>query len=211
MRDVTVSRVFMSQTYGGSSQCTFPKISDKMKRKGNHTYDDFMYLPDDYQPEAPQIPGAPGLWLNVSSESAGTWYKGQVMRLFTRIAITPVALWLYQGQYELKPVKSLTKEEWAAQTTVVCIYAVSSNPNHSHADKWPKVRRKWASEICRKDWGIRTLINIYHRKHYGGKMTKEDFEQIVNNRDYRKVTEEQVQLALTSGEEVSTPAGTWAG
>ncbi|KAF5374203.1 hypothetical protein D9758_004624 [Tetrapyrgos nigripes] len=57
--DVTVSRAFMSATYGGNTRYTFPKISRKFFEK--HGMADFIYINMDYNPHAPQVPGAPGL------------------------------------------------------------------------------------------------------------------------------------------------------
>ncbi|KAF6748562.1 hypothetical protein DFP72DRAFT_1174203 [Ephemerocybe angulata] len=116
------------------------------------TTDDYMYLSTDYQPIAPEVPGAPGapgLWLDIGGE-VSEW-QGGVMRVFTRITTGP-ALWLYQGQYEIKVSKSLTLEEWQRQKV--------------------SVRKTWAKELVRKGWGQHCQILIYARKHLGRLPTK---------------------------------------
>lgn len=64
-RELLISRAFFANVYGGSMQDTFPKPS--AVKFAQHGMDDFMFMiPTDYQPEAPQIPGAPGLRLCAS-------------------------------------------------------------------------------------------------------------------------------------------------
>lgn len=58
VRDVVISRLFMSKVYGGNSQETFPRVAQKFL--GEHHMDDFMYLNLDMNPHAPQVPGVPG-------------------------------------------------------------------------------------------------------------------------------------------------------
>jgi hypothetical protein len=116
-----VSRRFMSTTYGGSSQATFPPISDK---KSKHNMRDFMYPSGDSQPEVPKLPGAPGLWFNIEYGD----HDGCVYRLFTRVQKKTPAEWLYQGQYKLKRSLSLTRDEWVQQKiSVSCSFPLLSS------------------------------------------------------------------------------------
>jgi hypothetical protein len=112
-QDMTVTREYMSNQYGRSAHSTFPKISKK--NLALHGLDNFMYLNLDFNPHAPQVPGAPGLFFDVNSDSdtppSGD-ERPSTMRLFSRIQRK---VWLYCGQYLLKRVASLTKEEWAEQ------------------------------------------------------------------------------------------------
>lgn len=59
IRDVAVPREFLSAIYGGNSQETLPSIGKRFLDQ--HGLDDFMYPSLDYNPGAPQVPGAPGL------------------------------------------------------------------------------------------------------------------------------------------------------
>ena len=114
--DAMVSREFTSKEWGGNTQETFPKISPKKLAK--HGLNDWMYLPDNYQPLGPQVPGAPGIWINGGGNS-GDWSDDwEIKRVFMRIQTGP-ALWMYQGQYKIKRVRSMTKEEWARQKPAV--------------------------------------------------------------------------------------------
>lgn len=112
LQDVMVRRDFMVKTFGGNGRMTFPSISSS--RVEGHGLNDFMYICPQWQPIAPEVPGAPGLWLTIDE------YKrhGQTRRLFTRISRCP-ALWQYQGQYELRSAQKLTKEEWGKQPEIV--------------------------------------------------------------------------------------------
>lgn len=119
LQDTAVRRDFMSETFGGNRRQVFPSIDQR--RVQEHGYNDFMYLCPEWQPIAPEVPGAPGLWLT----NEDCQCDGQIRRLFTRISRSP-ALWQYQGQYELKRAQSLTKEEWGRQSTEVSKTCLSS-------------------------------------------------------------------------------------
>ena len=106
--NMMVTRKFMSAVYGGSSEGTFPPIGKE--KLAEHGMNDFMYLHLDYQPCAPQIPGKCGLWFSTGSRR-GDW--GGVYRVITRDLLR--SEWQYMGQYEIKPAKSLTREEWVSQ------------------------------------------------------------------------------------------------
>lgn len=117
IQDVTVTREFMSKVYGGNSQETLPKISEK--KLAVHGLNDFMYLNLDFNPHAPQVPGAPGLYFDIDSDpyvlpAEDDWPK--IMRLFSRIQ---PKIWIYCGHYKMNRVHSLTKEEWASQSPKV--------------------------------------------------------------------------------------------
>jgi hypothetical protein len=113
---VMVTRQFLSTIYGGNSQMTFPKIADE--KLATHGLNDFMYPNLDMNPYAPEVPGARGLFFETSSsdEPAKEW--PQVQRVITRIAS---AQWQYVGQYRLRPVASLSKEEWTSQADKVTL------------------------------------------------------------------------------------------
>ncbi|KAG5351748.1 hypothetical protein C0989_005045 [Termitomyces sp. Mn162] len=110
--DATFQRDFLSRHYGGNMRATFPIIRrDMIAATG---LDDFMYINLRYNPHAPEMPGAPGLWYTVGQgrriARAHPWTKEQ--RVMSRLV---TGIWQYQGQYALIPADSLTKEEWGAQ------------------------------------------------------------------------------------------------
>lgn len=115
MREVMVTRAFMTNVYGGSSQVAFPTIGkDKLKQ---HGLNDFMFMNTEFQPQAPEVPGAPGLWFNPNE-------KGNIgrFRAFTKINCgKPNNKWLYVGQYEvcLANPSRLSMQEWRAQPATV--------------------------------------------------------------------------------------------
>ena len=98
----------MAANYGGSMQATIPEISKKFKDK--HGKDDFMYLHSAYQPVAPQVPGACGLFFNTHTSIGSEWPTLQ--RVFTRIGPN---MWQYMGMYRLTSSPSLTRREWLDQ------------------------------------------------------------------------------------------------
>ncbi|EPQ59832.1 hypothetical protein GLOTRDRAFT_29443, partial [Gloeophyllum trabeum ATCC 11539] len=67
IRNVPVSRAFMSEYYGGNTQDTCPKI--KRSRVAIHGLKDFMYLNLELNPYAPKSPGDPGFFFALESIS----------------------------------------------------------------------------------------------------------------------------------------------
>ncbi|KAH6873719.1 hypothetical protein BKA70DRAFT_282133 [Coprinopsis sp. MPI-PUGE-AT-0042] len=121
IRDVCVSRVFLSKTWGGGFVATFPTIG--AEKLDQHGLDDFMFPGPDTQPGVPEVPGAPGLWLDVDDHEGTWWGKHNLdgdkpTRLFTRIVSKP-ALWQYQGQYRIRAAQTLTADEWRQQKAEV--------------------------------------------------------------------------------------------
>lgn len=103
---VTVTREFLTSLYGGNIQQTFPSIA--AERFEVHGLDDFMFPNLDFNPCAPQIPGAPGLFFR--PRPLDSWPK--VQRVITRIDHNA---WQYVGQYKMTASTPLTKEEWALE------------------------------------------------------------------------------------------------
>ncbi|KAF9558416.1 hypothetical protein CPC08DRAFT_559716 [Agrocybe pediades] len=170
-----VTRRFLSSTYGGNPQEAFPKPSQKFLNI--HGMDDWMYINPNYQPEAPQLPGAPGLFFGSQPSDEG--YK-EVLRVFTRIKD---GIWQYMGMYELKGCTppSLTRAEWQEQPQ--------------------KVRSKWAKEIYRQGWGENIRAGILGRKMFGKRrLTKEEFDEAMSKTDaLNSITPDEVYRALDEG------------
>lgn len=114
--NTAVRREFLSETYGGSLQDTFPSISKA--NLDRHGYDNFMFLTLDYNPYAPQRPGYPGLFF-----TARMLLREQAQRAFVRLQS---GVWLYIGQYIFIEAPTLTQDEWKTQTRKVSSYLNAS-------------------------------------------------------------------------------------
>lgn len=112
IRDVDITRQFLSQEYGGNTQDTFPRI--RKEKFQEHGLDDFMCFNLDLNPCAPTTPGAPGLFFTLRRRAGEPWPK--IQRVMCRLSSSK---WLYQGQYKMAPSESLTKEEWAQESQKV--------------------------------------------------------------------------------------------
>ncbi len=69
-----------------------------------------MYLNLCYNPHAPQVPGAPGLYYG---------WAGDPTMTFRLICRTESNEWTYVGEYKMGPCAPLTVEEWNSQDRVV--------------------------------------------------------------------------------------------
>ncbi|KAH6873707.1 hypothetical protein BKA70DRAFT_281893 [Coprinopsis sp. MPI-PUGE-AT-0042] len=173
---VKVPRAFTSKTYGGAIQRTCPKI--KAEKLALHGFDNFMFLNDDLHPLAPQVPGAPGIFINIAGGR-----RDKLMRVFVRMkgAVSP-PIWWYMGQYELRDSQALTKEEWGAQTE--------------------QVKRAWAEGIVRYGWGNGKQASIHGRKVLGRTPTSEEIKGYLKSKAFEKtVTATDVLHALRRGDE----------
>ncbi|KAF9475824.1 hypothetical protein BDN70DRAFT_883214 [Pholiota conissans] len=180
-REITVTRLFMASTYGGNMQATFPRPSQEFL--DIHGMDDFMYLPTEYQPEAPQLPGAPGLWLRPGSRGD---LEGQ-QRVFSKIILAGGAKmgsrYQYQGQYEVRAANppTLTVQEWRNQ------------PTHFH--------NKWAEGIVKMGWGAGVCARVVLRRQLNREPTQNEVEEVISNGLYRAVTAEEIKEAYLRGKE----------
>ncbi|KAF8959448.1 hypothetical protein BDZ97DRAFT_1667246, partial [Flammula alnicola] len=161
LQEVTVSRNFMAATYGGSMQATCPNISPRLL--AIHGMDNFVYLHPDYQPIAPRVSGAPGLFF--STEAGGDWPG--VQRVFTRIDSN---IWQYMGMYEIKTCPSLTKEEWGFKNLRYIF--------------------TWARQICIQGWGTLVCARVFGRKKFRREPTKAEIDDIFETKRYQETTPE---------------------
>ncbi|KAG6900120.1 hypothetical protein C0993_002655 [Termitomyces sp. T159_Od127] len=183
IQDVMVKRRFISSLYGGDTQSTLPHIGKHFLDA--HGLDDFMYPNLDLNPHAPEMPGSPGLFFGANGEDATTWNDGHgpevPMRVITRIR---PGIWQYQGQYVLSPAQSLTREEWAVQSS--------------------KVHHTWAKQIMKKDWGRIVRCRVFLRKRYGRQVTEEEVEEAIQDttNSYKYgINEKDIIQALLRGDE----------
>jgi len=115
-REAKVTRAFMSKTYGGNSQQTYPPIGPDFLAK--HGMNDFMYINKKFQSEAPEIPGAPGLFFCTGDGHASDESPRRVLVSIGK------SEWQYLGQYHMarSHIPFLTKEEWAAEPKKVRLF-----------------------------------------------------------------------------------------
>ncbi|KAF5329764.1 hypothetical protein D9619_009280 [Psilocybe cf. subviscida] len=178
MREVMVTRAFMSNVYGGSSQETFP--SPHATRIAEHGIDDFMFLNTNFQPQAPEVPGAPGLWFSPNN----TGNHG-IRRVFTKINMAkPNNKWLYVGQYDVRVANPsrFSVQEWRAQPAAL--------------------QNTWADAIANQGWGTPVCARILGRKLYGREPDDDECQQLDSSGRYREVTADEVNAAYHSGKEL---------
>ena len=117
-REVVVTRHFISATYGGNMKETFPRPAPEFLNA--HGMNDWMFLPTEYEPEAPLLAGAPGLWLCLRPDHD----IQQIKRVFVKAVPEEgprVTVYQYMGMYKITPATPvyLSAGEYAAQSAKV--------------------------------------------------------------------------------------------
>ncbi|GLB33282.1 hypothetical protein LshimejAT787_0101660 [Lyophyllum shimeji] len=184
-RHVLVSRKFLSMHYGGSMQDTFPKPGKKF-RPVDGVNRQFLCQKPDYHSNAPEMPGSPGLYYDACA-GGPAWPMEGNYTVFTRITNNP-ALWQYQGEYQLTPAPSFTKQEWASEGE--------------------KLRLTWARALSQKSWGRIIRARVYLRRTLGREFTREELEA-ESERDETetyvgRATEDEIGQAFLQGKESLT-------
>ncbi|KAJ7499705.1 hypothetical protein FB451DRAFT_1016214, partial [Mycena latifolia] len=181
IRDVSVRRDFMRIHYGGNSQDTFPAISEINYTRTGHRY--FMYPSLKQNPDAPMMPGSPGLFLDAAGRSAlkskKPWAAGYNLKVLTRLGTND---FLYMGEYAIRPADSLAREEWTAQTQTM--------------------KNKWCKNLAKKDWGLITRARIALRRQLGRAPTFKQVETaIANDQKFPAITAGDIAQAFDNGDE----------
>lgn len=190
--NATVIREFISNTFGGNPQQTFPSISEENVKK--HGYNNFMFLNLDYNPRAPQRAGFPGLFFQCSDTDLKAQWRAPQQRVFVRIAS---GMWLYVGQYSLIRAAGLTVAEWKTQTYSVCFPFQCWVPN---ADGCIQMMSTWSEKVCTQSWGERVRTRISLRKTLRREPTIQEVDQGLSKKF--QTTSEEVVEAYNSGKEV---------
>ena len=114
----TFARMYFTLLYGGSSVSTFPKISEE--RVNVHGVDNLCFPNREYNPNAPVVPGDPGLFFTSRPNAFGS--KSWTSRVFipwkTEDSSQP---WGYMGDYEFIPAQPLTAVDFISQTDAVSL------------------------------------------------------------------------------------------
>lgn len=111
----TVSRKFLSMTYGGSPQEAFPKIG--AVNLARHNKEHWMLFSPLLHPHAPQLPGEPGVWYRSNPFAPDYQLQEKVHHTFVRIES---GKWRYLGGYRCYVAEPLTQIEWLFQSKEVC-------------------------------------------------------------------------------------------
>ncbi|TFY58421.1 hypothetical protein EVG20_g8158 [Dentipellis fragilis] len=201
LRDVSVSRAYMSTMYGGSSQRTFPSIGTEKLEK--HGLNDFCYISLMYNPVGPREAGHPGLWFDTRPFNL-TGAGKDAKRMFVRLRANA---WLYVGQYQFSASPGLSQTEWLLQSTQVCLPRLrrSARPwlaAHTFVGLPMKVQNTWAREIWRHNWGYRVRVRVTLRRDLQHEPTPEEVEQAVKTeKAFQDITTKDIVAAYNKGEE----------
>ncbi|KIY52175.1 hypothetical protein FISHEDRAFT_56151 [Fistulina hepatica ATCC 64428] len=174
--DAAFDRRMISRIYGGSPEQTFPRPS--AAKLAEHGLDDFFCPSLMINPDAPKLPGFPGLFFR-------PWRRMPLrllpaMRVIVRLGPNQ---WQYMGQYEVRPAESLTVAEWRQQKT--------------------SVQDAWAHQILTKNWGKNISIRVHLRQVLGRQPTEEEEGEIeVKTGQKLGVGKREIVEAFLSGEEV---------
>ncbi|KZP20287.1 hypothetical protein FIBSPDRAFT_932337 [Athelia psychrophila] len=170
-----VSRLFISDTWGGNCQETFPNIGKE--HASRHNLRNWAFPNLLYNPAGPQIPGAAGLLFSPDGNDSGSG-DGDLTE-YRVIVRLPDGGWCYVGQYLLIPAPSLLHEEWMIQPE--------------------RVKSTWAKEIARKSWGLTVRTRVALRKKLGKEPTRQQLKKGGN--EGASVTPNDIRRAFDAGKE----------
>lgn len=111
--DAVFDRDFISETYGGNTQDTYPRI--RKEKLLEHGMDDWLFFNLDMNPRAPKDIGLAGLSADPYTETQENPARGPY-RYFGRLSSRR---WKYMGQYIMEPAELFTVEEWRRQNSAV--------------------------------------------------------------------------------------------
>ncbi|KAJ3872399.1 hypothetical protein F5051DRAFT_339415, partial [Lentinula edodes] len=171
----TVSRKFISRTYGGSEVSTFPMIDPKKVAK--HRREFWMFWSLEKHPDAPKRPGEPGIWYD-SSPMKYTEDFDIVRHGFARMNSDK---WLYLGDYKQCATEALTQREWLLQSD--------------------KFHRIWTSLVQKKPWARHARAGIHLRKKWSREPTMEEIADAAMTEDFKNVTIEEIKDAFDQGQQ----------
>ncbi|KIY65788.1 hypothetical protein CYLTODRAFT_378887 [Cylindrobasidium torrendii FP15055 ss-10] len=141
------SREYFASQFGGSIQATVSQPGEGfLERHPGVPLRSFMALHLDWNPHAPQLPGAPGLFF-------GGCTSGEK---FTTMVRLNSGNWMYVGEYEMQPSAHLTLDEWRAQ---------------EHA-----VKISWCKGVLKYGWGWKTRAAIVLKKELGREATRAELD-----------------------------------
>ncbi|KAF9459160.1 hypothetical protein BDZ94DRAFT_1172173 [Collybia nuda] len=166
----TVTRIWMSDTYGGSHRWGCPKIN---KKKFTHGIDNFRYINYESCPDAPRTPGAPGLMMGCWGSEDKTYIN---QRVFMRV--NP-GKWLAMGIYDCVPSNPLSREEWDSQSSAFQNY--------------------WVAEISSKKWATPTRVRIGLRDTLGREPSADEYEQALRDGSYKALPTNIIKEAFDLG------------
>jgi hypothetical protein len=113
-----VSRMFLSQTYGGSTQTLVIRVPPRKNPSStpeNPKPLNILCPTEDINPSMPERPGRPGILFTNRQEML----QDQPWSVFRRSITSPAALWEYLGQYRSTLVGSISGDQFRVQNEKV--------------------------------------------------------------------------------------------
>ncbi|KAJ7367521.1 hypothetical protein DFH08DRAFT_814 [Mycena albidolilacea] len=222
IRDVTVRRDFMTQEYGGNSQETYPKIAERFWKRTH--FRNFMYLNLNFNPQCPEIPGAPGLLFDATC-------PGDSDIDLSESEDELKATKSNKGKKKVKKVKEVKdvdvdedededKDNKMANTGRILFARLDRGvrqyqgqyvlepANDLTIEEWKqqpsKVRQTWAQKLAVKRWGRWIRADITLRRQLGRQPTKAEKKAALKDKDnnFLTVTPKEISKAFDLGQVV---------
>ncbi|KAG8886182.1 hypothetical protein FRB97_007220 [Tulasnella sp. 331] len=174
LHDQSVSRYFLTETYGGCCQYTYNAISNESREDRRHLLKAFFCSDPRWNPYIPQRYGARGLYFSIFDRAWST-PTPLIVRLTTN-------QWQYMGHYVSQMSDPLTKEEWCALSQ--------------------ETKNIWLSNLLVKSWAKPIRIRVRARKANQAQPPKAVIDRLTRNRkDKVEVTLSDMESAFREGHE----------
>ncbi|KAF7793972.1 hypothetical protein EIP86_005096 [Pleurotus ostreatoroseus] len=177
IRNILVTREFMSATYGGSAYAFYPKIGPERRAVLGHNHH-FLFPNLMHNPHAPQRPGQPGLLCRSGNEAP---WGDSPMKVLVRIREN---MWWYMGEYQTVKTEPLSRAEFARLDD--------------------KTKRTWAATIRkrRKRHDVEIRARIALRRRLEREPTEEDLRNALATKSkFEEISEDDIVQAFEEGHE----------
>ncbi|KAL0566578.1 hypothetical protein V5O48_015432 [Marasmius crinis-equi] len=228
----TSTRAFISDTFGGSPQGTFPSVrGDKLTKmiKDGFGEGDLTFLNLNYNPYMPQMSGRSGIFFSngYAESERQEWADEFDAELVKRENSDKKKSGKKKSGNKKKDEAKAIKEDDGLHRVFVCLdtkvwlyigqyqmtFKNSLSKQEWHVELTERVKSTWVDGAMTKGWGLGTRIRVFLRNRHGSgrKFTPAEYldlmEELGGDKEARKkfgskVTKEQIRNSFDRGEEL---------
>ncbi|KAI0645754.1 hypothetical protein C8Q79DRAFT_713128 [Trametes meyenii] len=173
VRDVKVSREYMSKTFGGTYRVMSVKYTDRNREEHNHTYSHSFFPKVAINWNAPRKPGDPGVFFLAKPEPL--WPDGP-QKLMVGLGD---AQFCYMGEYSFTMTYPMSPQEFKALPD--------------------KIRRRWGRNLCQDPHHRELRARLFLRDRFGRIASENEVAKALATTDIYKIEPNKIVEAYETG------------